>query len=428
MRLQTMTPPPDVADLDNKITEMDRLKEEAVRDQDFEEAAKRRDEAYRLRRKREEVLQEWRESEEASGGSAEVNREIIAETVSRMTGVPVTNLGEEEALRLLKMEEELAQTVIHQEGAVGSISKAVRRSRSGLKDPNRPGGSFLFLGPSGVGKTWLSKQLAKFMFGDEEALLVFDMSDYMEKHNASRLVGSPPGYVGYEEGGQLTEKVRRRPYSVILFDEVEKAHPDVFNMLLQIMEEGRLVDSLGRYVDFRNSIIIMTSNIGAHLMREGGGVGFTASEEQTAERIKSGIMDEVNRFFRPEFLNRLDEIITFNPLTRKDLHSIIKLELAKVEERLRSKKLVLHLSDAARDFLIDRGFNPEFGARPLRRTIERHIEDALAEELLRGGLPEGSLVEMDKLEDEDGLSFTSIPPDAAEEAPEEVSEGSDSGP
>jgi ATP-dependent Clp protease ATP-binding subunit ClpC len=268
----------------------------------------------------------------------------------------------------------------------------------------------LFLGPSGVGKTWLSKQLAKFMFGDEESLLVFDMSDYMEKHNASRLVGSPPGYVGYDEGGQLTEKVRRRPYSVILLDEVEKAHPDVFNMLLQIMEEGRLVDSLGRKVDFRNSIIIMTSNIGAHLIREGGGVGFTVSDEQTAERIEAGIMEEVNRFFRPEFLNRLDEIISFNALGKSDLYRIIDLELAKVERRIASKQLVLHLSDKARDFLIDKGNHPESGARPLRRTIERYVEDALAEELLKGNLPPGSLVEMTWEEGEKTLGFSAILP------------------
>mgnify|MGYP001957104495 FL=1 len=420
LRLQTMTPPPDVSELDQQIAAMDKLKEDAVANQDFELAAKRRDEAYQLRTKREEALSEWREAEGEENSGAIVDHEIIAETISKMTGVPVTNLGKEEAERLLQMEAELGITVINQGRAIEAISKAVRRSRSGLKDPNRPAGSFLFLGPSGVGKTWLSKQLAKFMFGDEESLLTFDMSDYMEKHNASRLVGSPPGYVGYDEGGQLTEQVRRRPYSVILFDEVEKAHPDVFNMLLQIMEEGRLVDSLGRNIDFRNSIIIMTSNIGSHLIREGGGVGFTTSEEQTTQKIETGIMDEVNRFFRPEFLNRLDDIIPFNPLAKSDLYRIIDLELGKVEQRLATKKLVLHLSDTARDFVIEKGFNPEYGARPLRRTIERFVEDALAEELLRGNLPEGSLVEMSKEEDGEGLSFSAISPEAGKDDSDEA--------
>ncbi|MCH2113010.1 MAG: ATP-dependent Clp protease ATP-binding subunit [Planctomycetes bacterium] len=427
VRLTTMTPPPDVSELDSEIDEMDRSKEQSVRDQNFEEAAKRRDEAYELRRKREEIIEDWRTSEGESGVDTVVDHEQIAETISKMTGVPVTNLDKEEAQRLLKMEEVLSQQVINQDRAVQAVSKAVRRSRSGLKDPNRPGGCFLFLGPSGVGKTWMSKQLAEFMFGNEESLLTFDMSDYMEKHNASRLVGSPPGYVGYDEGGQLTEKVRRRPYSVILFDEVEKAHPDVFNMLLQIMEEGRLVDSLGRHVDFRNTIIIMTSNIGAHLIREGGGVGFTTSDEQTAMRVESGIMDEVNRFFRPEFLNRLDELVTFNPLVKEDLYRIITLELGKVETRLAQKKLVLHLSDAARDFLIEKGFNPEFGARPLRRTIEKYIEDALAEELLRGNLPEGSLVEMTYTDGEESLGFMAIPPEAKETEPDKPTESTSSG-
>ena len=411
LRLQSMTPPPDVSELDKQIAEMDKLKEQAVRDQDFEEAAKRRDEAFQLRRKREQVLTAWRESESESRPEAVVDLKVIAETVSKMTGVPVTNLEKEEAERLLHMEDALGTVVINQEPAVAAISKAVRRSRSGLKDPNRPSGCFLFLGPSGVGKTWLSKQLAKFLFGEEDALITLDMSDYMEKHNASRLVGSPPGYVGYEEGGQLTEKIRRRPYSVVLLDEVEKAHPDVFNMLLQIMEEGRLVDSFGRNIDFRNTIIIMTSNIGAHLMREGGGLGFATSEKATYEKVQEGIKDEVQRFFRPEFLNRIDEIVTFNPLTKSDLYRIIDLELHKVEQRLATKKLVLHLSDMARDFLIQHGHHPEYGARPLRRCIERHVEDRLAEELLKGNLPEGSLVEMTYEEGQDGLGFNAIPPD-----------------
>ena len=421
LRLQSMTPPPDLQELDHQISGLDEEKESLVKGQQFEEAAKRRDEAYQLRRKRERLLAEWRNSEAENQDTAVVDEKLIAETVSRMAGVPIANLEKEEAERLLQMEDELGLTVIHQEDAIHSISKAVRRSRSGLKDPNRPTGVFLFLGPSGVGKTWLSKQLAKFMFGDEEALITVDMSEYMEKHNASRLVGSPPGYVGYDEGGQLTEKVRRRPYSVVLFDEIEKAHPDVFNMLLQIMEEGRLTDSFGRSIDFRNTILIMTSNIGAHLIREGGGLGFSASEEQTAEKVREGIMDEVQRFFRPEFLNRIDEITVFNPLSQKDLYRIIDLELAKVEQRLSAKQLVLHLSDSARDFLIQKGYHAEYGARPLRRTIERFVEDRMAEELLKGNLPEGSLVEMSYTEGDTALSFSAI------RAPEEETETATAG-
>jgi len=422
LRLRTMTPPPDLRELDQRIAELEKAKEESVQAQQFEEAARRRDEAYQLRRQREELLQQWRQGEATSKEKAVVDVDIIAETISKMTGIPITRLEKAEAERLLQMEEELARTVVHQEEALHAISKAVRRSRSGLKDPNRPTGCFLFLGPSGVGKTWLSKQLAKFMFGDEEALITVDMSEYMEKHNASRLVGSPPGYVGYEEGGQLTEKVRRRPYSVILFDEIEKAHPDVYNMLLQIMEEGRLTDNFGRNIDFRNTVIIMTSNIGAHLMREGGGLGFAVTEEQTAEKVKAGILDEIHRFFRPEFLNRLDDIVLFNPLRRDDLYAIIDLEMQKVEARLRDRKLVLHLSDRARDFILDQGYNPEYGARPLRRTIERYVEDPLADELLKDALPENSLVVVDHEEGADHLSFRAEPaPPAEDPTPAEAS-------
>lgn len=417
LRLRTMTPPPDVSDLDERITSLEKAKEEAVGNQDFEAAARKRDEAYQLRRKREEVLAEWKNEEAEDVERPKVDREIIAETVSKMTGIPITNLAKEEAERLLNMEQEIGKTVINQAKAINAIARAVRRSRSGLKDPNRPTGSFMFLGPSGVGKTWLSKQLAQFMFGSEESLITIDMSEYMEKHNASRLVGSPPGYVGYDEGGQLTEQVRRRPYSVILFDEIEKAHPDVYNMLLQIMEEGRLTDSYGRHIDFRNAIVIMTSNVGSQVVQDGGGLGFQTSQEAQAERITEGIMEEVKRQFRPEFLNRLDEIVAFNPLERKDLYRIINIELVKVEERMATKKLVLHLSDKARDFLIDKGYNPQYGARPLRRCIERHIEDPLAEELLRGQLPENSLVEMDLDKDGESLSFHAIPSKPAEEEP-----------
>jgi ATP-dependent Clp protease ATP-binding subunit ClpC len=417
LRLRTMTPPPDVADLDSSIAGLEKEKEEAVADQDFELAAKKRDEAYQLRRKREARLAEWRNSEEEDGSKAIVDREVVAETVSNMTGIPLTNLAEEEAERLLHMEEEMGATVIHQEEAVQAIAKAVRRSRSGLKDPNRPTGSFLFLGPSGVGKTWLCKELARFLFGNEESLITIDMSEYMEKHNASRLVGSPPGYVGYEEGGQLTEQVRRKPYSVILFDEIEKAHPDVYNMLLQIMEEGRLTDSFGRHVDFRNAVLIMTSNVGTEKVASGGGLGFTSDQEASQERLHQALMDEVERYFRPEFLNRLDGVIPFNILRKEDLYKIIDIELAKVAERLKEKKLVLQLSDSAREFLIDNGYNAQYGARPLRRTIEKNVEDLLAEEMLRGQLPENSLVVMEASEEKDALVFSVIPsPDSEDEA------------
>ncbi len=418
LRLRTMAPPPDLSELDAEISELEKAKEQAVANQEFEAAARKRDEAYQLRRKREAILAEWKDGEGEDVERPHVDREVIAETVSKMTGIPITNLAKEEAVRLLQMEDELAKVVINQDQAVSAIARAVRRSRSGLKDPNRPTGSFLFLGPSGVGKTWLSKQLARFMFGSEETLISIDMSEYMEKHNASRLVGSPPGYVGYEEGGQLTEQVRRRPYSVILFDEIEKAHPDVYNMLLQIMEEGRLTDSFGRHVDFRNTILILTSNVGSGVVQSGGGLGFVTGAEAQQERIKEGIMEEVQRQFRPEFLNRLDEIVSFNTLEKDDLYRIIGIELAKVEDRMRERKLVLHLSDAARDFLIDRGFNPQYGARPLRRTIERHIEDPLAEEMLRGKLPENSLVEVEvDAEDAEKLAFNAIPAPEDEEVP-----------
>jgi len=414
IRLGSMTPPPDVEAIDRKIKEHEQAKEHAVANQDFELAANHRDQAYEAKRDRENVLAAWKNSENEPESRPEVTREIIAETVAGMTGIPVQNLAKEEAERLLQMEGEIAKKVIHQEEAISAVARAVRRSRSGIKDPNRPTGSFLFLGPSGVGKTWLSKQLAQFMFGSEDSLITIDMSEFMEKHNASRLVGSPPGYVGHEEGGQLTEQVRRRPYSVILFDEIEKAHPDVYNMLLQIMEEGRLTDSLGRHIDFRNTIIIMTSNVGSSVVQSGGGLGFTTSEEDTTKRVKEGIMEEVQRQFRPEFLNRLDEIITFNPLLKDDLYRIIDIEIKKVEERMAEKQITFALSDTARDFLINKGFHPEYGARPLRRTIERFIEDPMAEELLRNNIKSGSFLELDLDEDNEKLSFHAIPSEAAE--------------
>ncbi len=414
LRLGSMTPPPDVENIDITIKEHEQAKEHAVANQDFELAASHRDQAYEAKRERENILAAWKNSENEPEARPEVTREIIAATISSMTGIPVENLAKEEAERLLQMEDEIAETVINQEEAISAVARAVRRSRSGIKDPNRPTGSFMFLGPSGVGKTWLSKQLSKFMFGSEDALITIDMSEFMEKHNASRLVGSPPGYVGHEEGGQLTEQVRRKPYSVILFDEIEKAHPDVYNMLLQIMEEGRLTDSLGRHIDFRNTIVIMTSNVGSTVVQSGGGLGFTSSEEDTTKRIKEGIMEEVQRQFRPEFLNRLDEIITFNPLRKEDLCHILDIEMKKVEERMAEKKITFGLSDSARDFLIDKGFHPEYGARPLRRTIERFIEDPMAEQLLSNNIKSGSFLEMDLDKEGEKLSFHAIPSEAAE--------------
>jgi ATP-dependent Clp protease ATP-binding subunit ClpC len=414
LRLGSMTPPPDIASIDFKVKEHEQAKEHAVANQDFELAASHRDQAYEAKRERENILAAWKNSENEPESRPEVTREVIAATIAAMTGIPVQNLAKEEAIRLLQMEDEIAEKVINQDEAISAVARAVRRSRSGIKDPNRPMGSFLFLGPSGVGKTWLSKQLAQFMFGSEDSLIAIDMSEFMEKHNASRLVGSPPGYVGHEEGGQLTEQVRRRPYSVILFDEIEKAHPDVYNMLLQIMEEGRLTDSLGRHIDFRNTIIIMTSNVGANVVQAGGGLGFTTSEEDTTKRVKEGIMEEVQRQFRPEFLNRLDEMITFNPLQKDDLYRIIDIEMKKVEERLAEKKIAFALSDSARDFLIDKGFHSEYGARPLRRAIERYIEDPMAEELLRNKIKPGSFLEMDLDKEGEKLSFHAIPSEAAD--------------
>ncbi len=391
VRIKSMIAPPDMRELSTEIERLERAKDEAVSSQDFEKAAQLRDKAYQLKKKKEEMQQRWRSEQADKEQVGEVNAEVIAETVSKMTGIPLTRLEKAEAERLLQMEAELGATVINQEDAVKAIARAVRRSRSGLKDPRRPMGSFVFLGPSGVGKTYLCKQLAKFMFGTEDAVITMDMSEYMEKHNASRLVGAPPGYVGYEEGGQLTEKVRRRPYSVVLLDEIEKAHPDVFNMLLQIMEEGRLTDSFGRHVDFRNVILIMTSNLGSQQMKQGAKLGFdrlsSASQKLTADekskRLRSDVMIEVERYFRPEFLNRVDELIVFNTLTHEDLQRIVLLQLGDVRKRISDKGVELTLDAKAIDFLINKGFHEDYGARPLRRAIERFIEDPLAEEILR---------------------------------------------
>jgi ATP-dependent Clp protease ATP-binding subunit ClpC len=411
VRLRSMVPPPDLTELTGEIERLEREKDESVSDQDFEKAAELRDKAYKLKKTKEERHAEWREEQEEREKVGEVTEEVIAETLSKMTGIPLTRLEEEEAERLLQMEEELGAIVIHQDEAIEAIARAVRRSRSGLKDPRRPMGSFVFLGPSGVGKTYLCKQLANFMFGDEDAIITMDMSDFMEKHNASRLVGAPPGYVGYEEGGQLTEKVRRRPYCVVLLDEIEKAHPDVFNMLLQIMEEGRLTDSFGRHVDFRNVILIMTSNLGALKMKAGSSLGFGGAQadesnpEERKKRMKADVMIEVERHFRPEFLNRVDEMIVFNSLSADDLKLIVHLQLADVRKRLQAKGLDIELTEAALAFLIKKGYHTDYGARPLRRAIERYIEDPLAEHLLKGTFDKGIPILLDTVKEGEGFSF-----------------------
>jgi ATP-dependent Clp protease ATP-binding subunit ClpC len=406
IRLRSMTKPPNLAELEEQIERLSIQKDDAVKNAEYEEAARLRDQAESLRAKKEEMQRQWRERAKEVDGV--VDEEVIAEVVSKMTGVPLTRLEKEEAQRLLELENELHKRVVSQDEAIKAISKTIRRSRAGLKDPQRPMGSFLFLGPSGVGKTLLSKALAEFMFGDPDALVQIDMSEYMEKHNVSRLVGAPPGYVGYEEGGQLTEKIRRRPYSVVLLDEVEKAHPDVFNMLLQIMEEGHLTDSFGRKVDFRNVVLIMTSNIGADLIKGGvqpfglAGKGRGSREEQSYEKMKDMLMKEIERYFRPEFIGRLDDVIVFRPLGKEHLEKIVELELKKVLKRLTEHGLTMELTQEAKEFLIDKGTNTDFGARPLRRAIEVNVEDPLSEEILRGNFKGKNRIRITLKEEEGG--------------------------
>ena len=392
IRLKTMSKPPNLADLEEQIERLSIEKDEAVKAADYERAAELRDQAENLRRKKEDIQRDWRNRPKEVDGI--VDEHVVQEVVSKMTGVPLTRLEKAETERLLRLEEELHKKVVSQDEGIKIIAKALRRARSGLKDPRRPMGSFIFIGPTGVGKTLLSKALAEFMFGDEEALIRIDMSEYMEKHNISRLIGAPPGYVGYEEGGQLTERIRRRPYAVVLFDEIEKAHPDVFNMLLQIMEEGQLTDSFGRHVDFRNTILILTSNIGADLIRAKGGFGFAKSgaEEADYTKMKKTLNSEIERHFRPEFINRLDDIIVFRPLSRENLESIIEYELKKVRTRLVDRGIKLELDASAKEFLISKGYNPDFGARPLRRAIEQLVEDPLSEGILRGDFKQGQTV------------------------------------
>ncbi|MBG9542299.1 Clp protease ClpX [Cytobacillus firmus] len=394
VRLRSYTTPPNLKELEVKLEDVRKEKDAAVQSQEFEKAASLRDTEQRLREQLEETKKTWKEKQGKE--NSEVTVEDIANVVASWTGIPVSKLAQTETEKLLNLEEILHSRVIGQEEAVKAISKAVRRARAGLKDPKRPIGSFVFLGPTGVGKTELARALAEAMFGDEDAMIRIDMSEYMEKHSTSRLVGSPPGYVGYEEGGQLTEKVRRKPYSVVLLDEIEKAHPDVFNILLQVLEDGRLTDSKGRTVDFRNTVLIMTSNVGAEALKRNKYVGFNIQDgEQDYKDMKGKVMEEMKKSFRPEFLNRIDEIIVFHALEKKHLQEIVSLMSDALTKRLKEQDITLELTDAAKEKISVEGYDPEYGARPLRRAIQKHIEDRLSEELLRGTVLTGQSVVID---------------------------------
>jgi ATP-dependent Clp protease ATP-binding subunit ClpC len=404
-RIGAMTRPPKFKELENSVEEIRKEKEEAIGDQEYEKAAALRDEEKQKKAQLEEMLEEWRAQSEEK--TIDVEEDDIMSVVSKWTGIPLQRMEEAEAEKLLRMEDDLKCHVIGQDEAVTAISKALRRSRADLKDPRRPIGSFIFLGPTGVGKTFLARNLAEFMFGDADALIQIDMSEYMEKFTSSRLIGSPPGYVGYEEGGQLSEAVRRRPYSVVLFDEIEKAHPDVMHLLLQILEEGTVTDSLGRKVDFRNTIIIMTSNVGAELIKKQTSLGFGAMDNESADYdgMKAKILEQSKKVFKPEFLNRLDDQIVFHMLEKKDLVQIVDLEIAKVFDRLKNRDINVKVDNKARDFLIEDGYDPEYGARPMRRSVEKHLEDPLAEHLLRGDVKEGDFVTVTVDKKEKRLKF-----------------------
>ena len=424
IRLRTMTRPPDLNDIDEQVEQLNKDKEEAVANQDFEKAASLRDQADKLRKKKDDITKQWREKSRENEGV--VDEEVIAEVVSKMTGVPLTRLSTEDSMRLMQMEDELHKRVISQDDAVKAISKAVRRSRSGLKDPKRPTGCFVFAGPTGVGKTLLAKALAEYMFGDDDALIHIDMSEYMEKHNVSRLIGAPPGYVGYEEGGQLTEKIRRRPYAVVLLDEIEKAHPDCFNMLLQVMEEGRLTDSFGRNVDFRNVILIMTTNAGASAIKNESAFGFQKPDDDSSyENMKRRVMDEIEKVFRPEFLNRLDDTIIFRHLNEENLKEVIEFELAHVRGRLLDRGLELDVTDEAKEFIIRVACKDlDYGARPLRRALESRIEDPLSEELLQGTFQgKDKIVVVGVKNDEDKVVRLKFEGEVVETPPEPVGAG-----
>ncbi|MEN9678919.1 MAG: hypothetical protein RLZ57_48 [Actinomycetota bacterium] len=400
LRIKRMTVPPEIREYDDRIAKIRHDKESAIDGQDFEKAASLRDDEKNLINERAEKEKAWKSGD--LDQVTEVDEELIAQVLSASTGIPVFKLTEEETARLLRMEEELHKRVIGQEQAIKALSQAIRRTRAGLKDPRRPGGSFIFAGPSGVGKTELSRTLAQFLFGDADALIQLDMSEYSERHTASRLFGAPPGYVGYDEGGQLTEKVRRRPFSVVLFDEIEKAHPDIFNSLLQVLEDGRLTDAQGRTVDFKNTIIIMTTNLGTRDISKSLGLGFANSDDDLTnyERMKGKVGEELKNHFRPEFLNRIDDVIVFHQLTQDQIIQIVDLMVASLDERLRAKDMGIELTQAAKDLLAKKGYDPLLGARPLRRTIQRDIEDPISERILFGELSDGEIILVDAKDDE----------------------------
>ncbi|MDQ3859594.1 MAG: ATP-dependent Clp protease ATP-binding subunit [Actinomycetota bacterium] len=399
MRIKTMTAPPRYRELEDEIEKVRQEKEQAIEDQEFEKAANLRDKERKLTQKRRELEEKWRSSEEVE--QPVIGEEEIADIVSMWTGIPVFKLTEAESQKLIRMEEELHKRVIGQEEAIVAVSKSIRRARAGIKDPKRPTGSFIFLGPSGVGKTELARTLAEFLFGDEDAMIQVDMSEYMEKHSVSRLVGSPPGYIGYDEGGQLTEAVRRKPYSVVLLDEIEKAHPDVFNILLQILEDGKLTDAQGRKVDFRNTIVIMTSNIGAGTISKNQSFGFGMGDETglSYDEMKSRIMGELKKVFRPELLNRIDEVIVFHKLTKEEIKTIVDLMLKRLREQMGEHEAAIELTNDAKELLVEKGYDPAMGARPLRRAIQRHIEDPLADFVLGRTLKPGSTILVDRKEE-----------------------------
>lgn len=404
-RLKAMVVPPGMKDLEEQIEQLKKEKEAFIKSQDFERAAKMRDQEREARNKLEALKNEW--SQERDKATMTITYEDIAKVVSQWTKVPLIQLEEEESKKLLKLEDHMKKVVVGQDEAISAIARAIRRSRAGVKDPRRPIGSFIFLGPTGVGKTLLAQALAEFMFGGKDSLIQIDMSEYMDKFNVSRLIGAPPGYVGYEEGGQLTEKVRRKPYSVVLLDEIEKGHPDVFNLLLQVFEEGRLTDSLGRKIDFRNTIILMTSNVGADMIRKQGSLGFVAhKEEVTYDDMKTKLLEEVKRTFKPEFLNRVDDIIVFKSLSKENLQGIVRLEIMHVLNRLKEKNIAFELSEEAVTLLIEKGFDPVYGARPLKRTIQRLLEDPLAEDIISGYFKEGGKIRVER--NGDVLKFEEI--------------------
>jgi ATP-dependent Clp protease ATP-binding subunit ClpC len=424
LRIKRMTAPVELREFDEKIAAARKAKESAIDGQDFEGAAALRDKEKSLIEERSAAEKNWKATD--LDKVTEVDEELIAQVLSASTGIPVFKLTEEETARLLRMEDELHRRVIGQDQAIKALSQAIRRTRAGLKDPKRPGGSFIFAGPSGVGKTELSRTLASFLFGDESALIQLDMSEYSERHTASRLFGAPPGYVGYDEGGQLTEKVRRRPFSVVLFDEVEKAHPDIFNSLLQVLEDGRLTDSQGRTVDFKNTVIIMTTNLGTRDISKGAGLGFANSDDDLTnyERMKAKVSDELKAHFRPEFLNRIDDVIVFHQLTKEQIISIVDLMVANLDERLKVKDMGIELTQGAKDLLAARGYDPMLGARPLRRTIQREIEDPLSERILFSELKAGEIIVVDV--DGDGpdatFTFTGAPKTTLPDSPEDLAE------